>query len=67
MNDQTLFVKLGTLSHNQSFSPRDFREYTGLSDSVLRRLRSLGLIRTVSRGQYYPTPAGWSAIEAAYK
>lgn len=60
-----LWIQIGTLSHNRSFTSVDFRDYTGRSSSELSRLVGRGLLKKVSGG-YYPTKAGWTKIEQAY-
>lgn len=64
--EHRLLCKLGTLAHNRSFSARDVQEYVGVDgQAAVKRLSRAKLVRRVGRGLYYPTPAGWNAIERA--
>lgn len=61
-----MICAIGTLAHNRSFSIRDLTEYTGVDASALvRRMTRAGQLSRVSRGQYFPTSAGWNLIEVA--
>lgn len=63
-----VLLALGTLAHNRSFSYNDVAEYIGAdAKNVLDAfVRKKWIRRTDDRGQYYPTPAGWQAIEAIH-
>lgn len=61
---ERLLAKLGTIAHNRRFSPAEFREAGG-TDGLLTAFVREGLVERVEKGQYFPTPAGWLAIEEA--
>lgn len=65
---------LGTLAHNRSFSPSDYRSYLspfnrpsagGKRPPPIKILVKRGVVLRVSRGKYYPTEKGWKVIERA--
>lgn len=57
--------KLGTLSHNRRFTPKDLRQYTGADLVDLYVLVRRKIVEATGRGRYYPTSHGWEVIERA--
>jgi Mn-dependent DtxR family transcriptional regulator len=61
-----VLCKIGTLAHNKDFTARDISEYVGVDGSAaVRKMKKHGLLKSVSRGRYYPTPKGWRTVEGA--
>lgn len=75
-----VLISLGTLAHNRAFTAQDVRSYLhygslgghggGVSaprvDAALKYFKRRGWLRAGDgRGELYPTPTGWRAIEKA--
>lgn len=56
--------KIGTLSHNRSFTSEDALSY-GASPKLLQWLRKHKHIRKVSGRSWYPTKKGWQMLDKA--
>jgi hypothetical protein len=56
--------KIGTISHNRSFTRRDWEEY-GLPLRLFTRMQRAGMLKRTTRGHYAPTVKGWNEIEGS--
>lgn len=72
-----VLASLGTIAHNRAFTAQDVRSYGSLGghgggvsaprvDAALKYFKRRGWLRAGDgRGELYPTPTGWRAIEKA--
>jgi hypothetical protein len=59
-----LLGRLGTLSHNRTFTKQEWIEYGG-SSGELAKLRREKLVAKIAHRQYFPTSRGWRALDLA--
>lgn len=57
-----LLEKVGTLSHNRTFTLGEFREYTGLHGKVLSELLSNGFVEVVQQNVFRLTTKGYNML-----
>lgn len=57
------FVRLGTLSHNRTFTKREWLEYGGTAGELKKLRNSERVVLLNDRRSYYPTYQGWYELD----